>query len=142
MQGDFHRKKPTYVATNSSSDYLPTTCNLHWVQSSFICPVPITWQAAAPRTIPSSHHCHVVAAFCRHWRSMCFLYNRAGLLPARCSNMPRVTRNPWQQFRLSLRIEWLPRICGHPYHPTWPLLISSYGTMLRNACSVTNRTHN
>jgi hypothetical protein len=29
MQGDFHRKKPTYVATNSSSDYLPTTCNLH-----------------------------------------------------------------------------------------------------------------
>lgn len=64
------------------------------------------------------------------------------LLPARCSNMPHVTRNPWQQFRLSLRTEWLPRICGHPYHPTWPLLISFYGTMLRNVCSVTNRTHN
>jgi hypothetical protein len=62
------------------------------------------------------------------------------LLPARCSNMPHVTRNPWQQLRLSLRNEWLPRVCGHPNHPTWSLLISFYGTMLRNKCSITNRT--
>jgi hypothetical protein len=27
------------------------------------------------------------------------------LLPAKCSNVPHVTRNPWQQFRLSLRTE-------------------------------------
>jgi hypothetical protein len=62
------------------------------------------------------------------------------LLPARCANMPHVTRNPWQQFRLSLRIEWLPRNYGHSYHLTWPLLIYFYGTMLRNVCSVTNHT--
>lgn len=52
------------------------------------------------------------------------------LLPARCWNVP-CHKNPWQQFRLSLRTEWLPRICGHPYHPTWSLLISFYGDYVK-----------
>jgi hypothetical protein len=76
-------------------------------------PISVIWLLHLVDTAEACVSCATVLGYSR-------------LLPARCWNMPHVTRNPWQQFRLSLRIEWLPRICGHPYHPTWPLLISFY----------------
>jgi hypothetical protein len=55
-------------------------------------------------------------------------------------NKPHVTKIHGNDPESSARIYWFPRLCDHPYLPTYFFFISFRVVFLRNDCSVTNRT--
>jgi len=90
-------------------------------------PIIVIWLLHLVDTAEASVSCATVLL--GYWR----------LLPARCWNVPHVTRNPWQQFRL-WGLSDFHESAATPItqlDPSWFLFM---GTMLRNTCSITNHT--